>query len=152
MPTVTIDSWHLDEFRKEARANMDREICGLLVGRFLSEQDESVENINISVSKVVPILNIEPNPLAAFRMDPIQLIKAMEYAYSNNLHVVGCIHSHPLWSSNYSSIDLGAAIRNNDEAVWIIYGGRKDDYSAFYYDKNLKKFFNTNLVNSGQTV
>ena len=141
MPSISIDSRHLFEFREEALTNIHKEICGILVGRFLSVQDALPEDVSINVEKVVLIDNVAPEPLAAFTMDPNQLIKAMEAAYKDNLHVVGCIHSHPLWSSHYSGTDIARAQRNNDEAVWIIYGGRKDDYSAFYYDKKMRRFF-----------
>lgn len=140
MPYVEIDEWHLQEFRKEALANLNREICGVLVGRFLTPPGALAEDVEVSIQEVILIDNIEKNPLAAFTMEPHKLLQVHEDAIANGFHIVGCIHSHPLWSQAYSGTDISMAKRNKEEAVWLIYGGRTNAYGAYYFDTTTAAF------------
>jgi|DEB19_MinimDraft_3_1074340.scaffolds.fasta_scaffold08106_3 proteasome lid subunit RPN8/RPN11 len=137
---VVIDKSTLQSMREQASSRMNAEICGILEGRFLSSQECEPDSLRVNITAYHPIDNIERMPLRAFTMDPKQLIDTRNDIYARENHVVGCFHSHPLWSSNYSSVDSGVAQQVNEEAVWIIWGGKQDEFSAFYWYKKGARF------------
>jgi len=137
---VVIDKSTLQSMKDQATSRMNAEICGILEGRFLSPQECSPNSLRVNITAYHPVDNIERMPLRAFTMDPKQLIDTRNSIYDRGNHVVGCFHSHPLWSSNYSSTDFGVAAKVDEEAIWIIWGGKQDEFSAYYWYRKEARF------------
>jgi len=109
-----------------AQANSQEEICGLLIGKF----KESKGEVFARVVSQVPVKNVYPDPTYGFTMDPEESLRQFESCHKAGLHIVGCYHSHPLWSCSPSVIDFGSA---NEEYFWLIYGGADGQLSISYY-------------------
>lgn len=108
---------------KHAISHDTVEICGLMAGTFIDETKD------ILVGYFEPIENIAPDPIALFRMDPLQQIMFMKKANERGLQTVGCFHSHPHNFGIPSSIDAGAI---NEDYCWLIWGGQDNQIRAWY--------------------
>lgn len=73
--------------------HLPEEACGLLGG-----QGETV-------SVVIPVTNSLHSPVR-FRMDPAELLRALEWLDTEGLDLVGIFHSHPHGPATPSEIDL----------------------------------------------
>ncbi|WP_299027318.1 M67 family metallopeptidase [uncultured Thermanaerothrix sp.] len=73
--------------------HLPEEACGLLGG-----QGETV-------SVVIPVTNSLHSPVR-FRMDPAELLKALEWLDTEDLDLVGIFHSHPRGPATPSETDL----------------------------------------------
>jgi proteasome lid subunit RPN8/RPN11 len=114
------------------------EICGVLEGKYLSPEGaiSRGEDFIVRVTAYYPVQNTAKDKLAGFTMDPYETQKAWDSILSNGSHVVGCFHSHPLWSSKFSSIDLREAKMQADELLWLIYGKKDARVSAFVLNRD----------------
>ena len=89
-----------------ARANPEREICGLLLGR---DQD---------VLEVCVAENIADRPDKRFEIDPAILIGAHKAARNGGISVLGHYHSHPDGMCEPSAYDADMAL--DEGALWLI--------------------------------
>lgn len=114
------------------------EICGVLEGKYLSPEGaiSRGEDFIVRVTRYYPVQNIAKDRLGGFTMDPYETQKAWDSVLDAGNHVVGCFHSHPLWSSKFSAIDLREAKSQADELLWLIYGKKDDKISAFVLNKD----------------
>ena len=123
------------DLKKELSSRKDAEVCGLLAGLFVDDK----EYIEVKSFKMIP--NIAKDPLNLFDMDPKELLKFHNETIGNKLHIVGCVHSHPLNLGNPSRIDR-SQIR--DDYAWLIYGGQDDRIRSWMAHSSNKDF--TSLV------
>lgn len=110
------------------------EVCGLLLGHIKTQLHDN----NILVEEFVPVPNIAELPLAQFIMDPTKQLAVMESAFKCGQIVVGCFHSHPLWSNQPSETDR-QAIQDNDY-LWAIWGGTSNSIGYHLAIKNPRVF------------
>lgn len=134
-PSIIVPDNVLAEMEAHAAGSEDAEICGLIIGRF-------TEQTSAEAVEYVPIDNIAPEPLALFTMDPQQQLEAFEKAFSQDMQIVGCFHSHPKWRGRPSSIDLNMA---NEEYFWLIWGGVDQLTQTWYYDSDKEQFLGAQL-------
>lgn len=104
----------------------DAEVCGLLAGRF----DDGIDGTQTAhVHYFTPILNVNPDPSALFVMDPYKQLDFFKTAHSNSLHVVGCVHSHPMGFGIPSEIDRQGI---NEDYAWLIWGHQDNRLRAWW--------------------
>jgi desampylase len=92
-----------------ARADPDREVCGLLLG-----QDDVITAVRAAA-------NVAPNPSRTFELDPQVLLRAYREARGGGHRIIGHYHSHPSGSSEPSAVDAEAAVEAG--MLWLIVGG-----------------------------
>jgi proteasome lid subunit RPN8/RPN11 len=94
--TLKIKKAHLDEIFEVARKKYPIEACGILIGK-LSEDEGIIE-------KVYHAKNVLSST-SAYKIDPIDELKAFEGAAKEGLDVIGFYHSHPFWEPFWSNTD-----------------------------------------------
>jgi proteasome lid subunit RPN8/RPN11 len=80
-----------------AREDAPREACGLIAGR------------GDRASEIIPVANIADDPVHAYHMDEIALVKAFTSIEARGLEVVGFYHSHPAGEPIPSRTDIAQA-------------------------------------------
>ncbi|MDX3910024.1 MAG: M67 family metallopeptidase [Sphingobium sp.] len=91
-----------------ARAEPEREVCGLLLG-----DPEDISDIQIAS-------NVADDPARNFEIEPATLLRAHREARMGGLSIIGHYHSHPGGSSTPSSADAAEALE--DDVLWLIVG------------------------------
>ena len=104
--TVRIARRVLHRIVSEAEATPTREVCGLLLG--------SADRITEALS----CINVAPDPLVAFEIDPAQLIAAHRAERNGGSAILGCYHSHLRGAPVPSPRDAAAAAP--DGWLWLI--------------------------------
>ncbi len=104
--TLEVSSAVLTLMRAEAMYHAPREACGVLLGR-----DNRIE-------QCLPTINVHPQPLSHFEIDPRALIACHKAAREGGLQVIGYYHSHPNGAAEPSAIDQQMAAR--DQSYWAI--------------------------------
>lgn len=135
---VYYDNRVTEEMVSHALRHPYEEICGVLEGKYLSPEGaiSRGEDFIVRVTAYYPVKNTASDKLGGFTMDPYETKAAWDAIIERGNHVVGCYHSHPLWSSKFSAIDLREAKMQADELLWLIYGKKDDRISAFVLDKD----------------
>jgi len=82
---VRIDNARLAELVTRAE-DTSGECCGFLLGH---------DRGGRIVSAVIPALNIAKNPRMHFEIDPLEYLRAEQYAAQHKLELIGIYHSHP---------------------------------------------------------
>ena len=82
---VQIDSARLSELVASAEGTSE-ECCGFLLG---------YERGGHIVTEVIPAHNIAANRQIHFEVDPLEYLRAEQYAAKHKLELVGIYHSHP---------------------------------------------------------
>jgi proteasome lid subunit RPN8/RPN11 len=100
---------HATLLEEAARAH-PRECCGLLLG-----QGDRIE-------RVMPAVNVHPDPERHFEIDPVALFAAHKAARGGGPQVLGYYHSHPNGRVGPSPVDRAAA--SGDGRIWAIVAGR----------------------------
>lgn len=103
---VTISRSLLEAICADARSDMSRERCGLLLGD------------GATILDFMPCANVHGEPERHFELDPAALIAAYRAERAGGLAVVGHYHSHPVGEALPSLADAAAA----DEVgrLWLI--------------------------------
>lgn len=107
MATV-IASELLEEILDRAGAELEVEVCGLLLGR------------PGEISAIRPAANVAPEPAAAFELDPTVLLAAHREARAGGAAILGHYHSHPGGEPQPSSCDAAAA---EGGELWLVVAG-----------------------------
>lgn len=94
----------------DARADPDRERCGLLFGD------------DIVIVGWRSAANVDLDPARRFELDPAELIAAERASRSGGSRLIGHYHSHPDGTPNPSATDAAAA--EPDGRLWLIVGAR----------------------------
>jgi proteasome lid subunit RPN8/RPN11 len=81
-----------------ARKDAPCEACGVIVGR----QNERA-------SDIIPIANVADDPIHAYHMEDVALLKAFTGAEARGLEVIGFYHSHPAGEPIPSRTDIAQA-------------------------------------------
>ena len=102
----------LAQLAAEAAHAAPNEACGLLLGRR--------EGREIRVDRLLPTINVAPDPARHFEIDPAALIGAHRAARDGGPQVVGCYHSHPTGIAAPSATDT--ALAAPDGQLWAIVG------------------------------
>ena len=137
---VTVKSM-LDKIMEIAKANPNKEVCGLITG---TDVDKKI----VIGEKLFQIENISPDLIKAvdYTMNPVQMLKVLKTTSlmnkSSSDDFVCIWHSHPNGLPNPSSIDLARVSYN---VVYIIYGVLSDECKAWTYNKNENKFEQTTI-------
>lgn len=97
----------LDAVIAQARADPEREVCGLLTGSVPDQIDGFVSAVNVAA-----------DPRARFEIDPAVLIAAHRAVRSGGPGLLGCYHSHPGGVPAPSPTD--AAMAAADGWLWLI--------------------------------
>lgn len=90
-----------------ARADPEREVCGLLL-----EREGAVD--------LLPARNVAADPRSRFEIDPATLLAAHRDQRRGGPAIVGCYHSHPSGSPEPSARDAADAEPNG--WLWLIAG------------------------------
>ena len=121
---VEIKLHHLEEILKKAKESKI-EICGFLLGQ---KKGESViiEEIAFAENKL--------NSPVEFEIDPLEIVKILDYADKKGLEPVGLFHSHLC-----KPIPSGKDIKGmkNWRNIWLIVDNR-GNYGAFVLNKDYK--------------
>jgi len=107
MATV-IASELLEEILGHAAAELETEICGLLLGR------------GDRITAVRPAANVAAEPARAFELDPAVLFAAHRAARTGGDAILGHYHSHPGGDARPSSCDAAAATAGE---LWLVVAG-----------------------------
>lgn len=111
------DLWLTDEQAKQmvnhAQAEAPQEVCGLLAG---------VEN---RVVTIIPVRNVDSNPVRHYTMDPLDLSRHLPALDDNHLQLLGFYHSHPQDDPIPSSTDIREV--SYPGAVYVIVGLKHED-------------------------
>lgn len=97
-----------DMIVSQAEQVVDKEICGLLIGK----ADR--------IDEAVPAGNVAPDPRRMFEIDPAVLLAEHRRARESGVQVVGHYHSHPGGKPLPSLRDAASAC--HDGAIWLIVG------------------------------
>ena len=106
MESIEVTREALERLLHEAEAASPEEACGLLLGQ------------KGRIERIVPALNVHPEPLRHFEIDPQALIDAHRAARAGGREVLGYYHSHPTGLAEPSAADCEAAA--GDRRVWAI--------------------------------
>ncbi len=96
----------------QAQASPDEEICGLIAGKQIDDDDSEPEYT------LYPIDNIAPDRRRRYQLDPAQQIAAMRDMRERNKPLVCIYHSHPHSPAIPSATDMAEA--GYPEAVYLI--------------------------------
>jgi proteasome lid subunit RPN8/RPN11 len=118
--TLEVSSAVLTLMRAEAKHHAPREACGILLGR------------GNRIEQCLPTINVHPQPLSHFEIDPRALIACHKAARDGGLQVIGYYHSHPNGRAEPSAIDQQMAAR--DQSYWAIVA-HEDDLNAHIHNK-----------------
>lgn len=90
-----------DELVSRSRDGDEREVCGILAGRF--DADHSV------ATTVYPATNAADQPRIRYAIDPEELLERIETIEDDGLDVIGFYHSHPAGPTAPSETDAERA-------------------------------------------
>jgi len=123
---LTISAALLDSIAAAGRANLPREVCGLLIG--LRSDD------GITVARIAPSANLAAGN-DAFEIDPSLLLRLQRELRGTGEALVGLYHSHPFGEARPSPRDLAGA--NYPGFAWLITAFDADGaavHAAFWHD------------------
>ena len=104
---MAIASSVLERIVAAARAEPEREVCGLLFG------DEA------AILRAEPAANLSPEPADSFELDPQALFGAIRAERAGGARLLGHYHSHPCGPAEPSARDAAAA---EPGRLWLIVG------------------------------
>lgn len=139
LPSVHLAKETEGEMLRYGLSTKTAEVCGLLLGHILSPTV-------VEIDKFIAVPNIAKEPLALFIMDPTKQLEIYERAHKDGLSIIGCFHSHPLWSNMPSETDR--RMIRDDKYLWIIYGGVTNALASHWgmiSDKELQYFIPAEL-------
>lgn len=87
---------------RDAETSYPYECCGFMYGNDTNDR---------VITKAIPVNNVkEENRERRFQIDPVEYIKAEEFADDNDLTLIGIYHSHPEHPAIPSEHDLKRAL------------------------------------------
>lgn len=118
-----------------ARADAEREVCGLLGGR----DDRAIV--------AIPIPNVSPTPELRYEMDHQRMVEAIIRLRREHMDVVGVYHSHPRDPATPSVTDIAEAtwpdvvyvIIGKDAGQWVARGWSLQRGKAHEVSLNIDK-------------
>jgi len=125
-PTLTLARTAYDRLLTHARERRPREVCGVLGGRH-GGADAGRDGL---VTRYRPVENAAADPRTTYRMDPADLLAALE-AVEAEADVVGFAHSHPRGPSDPSPTDRARATWPGHVYAIVDLGGEHPDVGAW---------------------
>lgn len=107
---------------QQARANPEREVCGLIAGsgnRFTG---------------IYPVRNIAEDPARRFLLDAEEQIAAMRNMRQKQQELLGIYHSHPYTTAEPSETDQDLAAYPGVYYVIVSLLNNRTDIRMYYYD------------------
>lgn len=104
-----------DELVSRSRDGGEREVCGVLGGRF--DADHSV------ATTLQPTPNVAERPEIRYEIDPEELLERIEAIEDDGLDVVGFYHSHPAGPTVPSETDAAQATWTDRSYVIVALDG-----------------------------
>ncbi|QAY66397.1 Mov34/MPN/PAD-1 family protein [Paenibacillus protaetiae] len=95
---------------------LPHECCGLLTAPVSSNGQEAA----ITITGVVPVANIHPQPETGFAFDPAEWVEAYFRITKNRQHIAGMYHSHPSSPPVPSVRDLEGLPQEEASTHWIV--------------------------------
>ena len=108
---ITLSPMDLKAIVGAAEAGYPEEVCGLLVGRWITDDC-------CSVREVVPSDNVASEKAKSFEIDPALRLDLQRRLRGGDDNVVGLYHSHPDQSAQPSARDLERAWE--PDLVWLV--------------------------------
>ena len=108
---ITLSPIDLKAIVAAAEAGYPEEICGLLVGRWTTDD-------RCSVREVVPSDNVASEKAKSFEIDPALRFNLQRSLRGGDENIVGLYHSHPDHSAQPSARDLELAWE--PDLVWLV--------------------------------
>ena len=98
-----------DALREHGEETYPHECCGVLLGRFVTESDGSVNEVEDAIRAGNTRTDSAPN---RYHIAPQELVSIQRQARERSLDIVGFYHSHPDHPARWSSTDF-------NEAHWL---------------------------------
>lgn len=140
----------LAEIVRQAEAGYPEEVCGMVIGR--RDTPETYR-----VRQVTNIANREPqedpggvrrDARTAYKMDPLEQLRALREADAEGWDVVAFYHSHPDHEAYFSRMDRERALAPDGEPIWpgatylvvSVMDGRARDAAGYRWDPRRRRF------------
>jgi proteasome lid subunit RPN8/RPN11 len=131
---ITIAEKQLTEIREHGIRDYPYECCGLLLGRFDSDNKVVTETYQISNARE------ESAKRNRFLITPEELLKGERYARQHNLEVVGFYHSHPDSPAVPSQYDLEHAWPTYSYVIVSTSAGAANDLFSWEQEPDRSRF------------
>ena len=131
---IGLSAPHLDDIRQHGERDYPFECCGLMLGRFASDQKTVLETYPISNARE------EEAKRNRFLIRPEELMRGEKHAREKGLDVVGFYHSHPDDRAVPSQYDLEHAWPTYSYVVVSVEKGRAVDLRSWEMERDRSRF------------
>ena len=152
---MTLPERQLAEIFRQAEVGYPEEICGMVLGRPNAPE-------TFRVRQVRNIANQEPqrdtaglarDARTAYKMDPLEQLRALREADQQNWEVVAFYHSHPDHEAYFSAMDRDRALTPDRDPIWpgaiylvvSVMAGRARSASCYTWDAGRRDFLERSL-------
>lgn len=137
-PEITIDKAAAEAIRQHGAATFPFECCGFLYG------DESGDRRHIALA--LPANNSKlGDQRRRFEIDPLDYLKAEQYALQHNTHLLGIYHSHPDHPAIASPHDLAVAMPYFSYLIVSVMNGVATDLKSWRLQDDQPAFLEENI-------
>jgi proteasome lid subunit RPN8/RPN11 len=143
---IELTERHLDEIRRHGERDYPYECCGLLIGKFGTDEKLVVETFPISNARE------EAAKRNRFLIRPEELLRGEKYARDKSLDVVGFYHSHPDDRAVPSQYDLEHAWPTYSYIVVAVGKGVADDLKSWSMESDRSRFIEEEIVSEARPL
>ena len=128
----------IDRFKKQAVRDYPHECCGFLIG--------NVENNHVEAVEYIPAKNsMNERKERRYSIDPLEYLKAENHADSNNMTLIGIVHSHPDNPAEPSEFDRNHAFSGFSYIIVSVDEDSINGFRSWRLKENREKFVEENI-------
>ena len=128
---ISLTDQHISDFKKHLIDGFPNEQCGFIFG--IREKN------NHKTTEIKPVANIkEGDQKRRFEIDPLDYMKAENYALTNDMDLIGIYHSHPLHPATPSIHDYKQALESISYIIMSIDENSMIDLKSWRINEKLK--------------